>query len=105
MEMRTVVAHRSLADRWREDPWIQTGEAVGHVVVGASSVAILAGFGTLNFLGWQIVGGALAMVPWIILRELIDQWPIESWGDTALDSLEFIIGGALGGVVLWCVIG
>ena len=95
------MSHRSLADRWREDPWTQTGEAIGHVVVGASSVAILAGFAASNFPGWQIAGGALVMVPWIILREGIDQWPIESWGDTALDSLEFVIGGALGCVVLW----
>jgi len=98
------VSHRSLADRWREEPWTQAGEAIGHIVVGASSVAILAGFDAWSFPGWQIVGGASGMIPWIILRELIDQWPIESWGDTALDSLEFMVGGAIGGLVLWRVI-
>jgi len=88
-----------LADRWREDPLIQIGEAIGHVVVGASSVAILAGFGVLNFPGWQIAGGALAMAPWVLLREGIDQWPIESWLDTVADSSQFFAGGALGGLL------
>ena len=98
------MSHRSFADRWSEEPWKQTGEAVGHVVVAASSIAILAGFAASGFPGWQIVGGASAMVPWVILRELIDQQPIEDWLDTLVDSLEFIAGGALGGLVLWWVI-
>ncbi len=94
---------RSVAERWQEDQWIQTGEAIGHVFVTLTSLAILAGFRSWGFPLWEVVGGAASTIPWIILRELIDQWPIDSWGDTAIDSAEFILGGALGGLVLWAI--
>jgi hypothetical protein len=68
-----------------------------------ASMGILAGFMAWDFAGCEAVGGALAAIPLVILREGIDQWPIHSWGDTALDSLEFVAGGALGGLFVGMV--
>lgn len=98
------MSHRSFLDRWREEPWKQTGEAIGHVVVACASISIFAGFAVWGFPGWQIVGGAAAMVPWVVLRELIDQQPIEDWLDTLADSLEFMSGGSLGGLVFMLIV-
>jgi hypothetical protein len=32
-------------------------------------------------------------------REIIDQWPVDDWGDTLLDLLFFALGGAAVGII------
>ncbi len=56
-----------------------------------------------GFTGWQIVGGAASTLPLIVVRELIDSWPIESVGDMLVDSAVIFVGGVLGGLVFWAV--
>ncbi len=94
---------RSFLDRWREDPWIQSGEAVGHIFVAFASIAIFAGFHAWGFPYWEVAGGAAATLPWRVLRELIDQWPIASWLDTFADQFQMSVGGALGGLLFKAV--
>ena len=70
----------------------QCGEQVLHILWGA--IPLLIGIKLDSWWGW-----ALAAVVFALPREIIDQWPINHWGNTALDLLFFAIGGSLVG--LW----
>ena len=93
---------RTLAKRWRDSPGTQVLEQIGHHLgIGAAPVAILLGFAEWGFDGWQIVGGAAAALWATLVRELVDGWPVESWGDMAVDSLFSVSGGASAGAIFW----
>ena len=86
---------RTLAERWRESPGQQIGEQFLHLAaIGAPPVAIV-----LALEGSPVLAGALASA-WVgSVREFVDGWPVESWGDTLLDLAFVIAGGALAGLV------
>lgn len=44
-----------------------------------------------------VAGGALSGLLIALPRELVDQWPVGNWGDTALDLAFFALGGAIAG--------
>jgi len=90
---------RSLRERWEEDPWIQVGEQAAHLaLIGAPPVALLLGMARWDFAGWQIVGGSAAALWIALVRELVDGWPVESWGDMLVDTGAVLAGGALCGL-------
>lgn len=42
----------------------------------------------------HVIGGAFSAVLFALPRELVDQWPVRHWKDTALDLVFFALGGA-----------
>ena len=96
---------RTLRKRWRDDPLEQTLEQLGHAALPCASLSFFGAFAAWGFPGWSYVGGLAATVPWVALREGVDSWPIESWGDATLDVAFFLAGGALGGRALEAIAG
>lgn len=47
-----------------------------------------------EFIPVPVLNGAVAGLLIALPRELVDQWPIRRWGDTALDCSAFALGGA-----------
>lgn len=70
-------------------------EQPGHAAWGFVPIAIY-----LTLDGHPIVGGACAAAAAALPREIIDQWPISRWWDTALDLAFFALGGATAGWLL-----
>lgn len=91
---------RTLRERWRESPGQQSLEQFLHTFgLGFPPVAIVLGFMAWGFPLWELAAGAVAGF-WIGgARELVDGWPIESWGDALLDWAFVILGGTLAGLV------
>lgn len=95
---------RSFLERWRQTPGAETLNVLGHVFgIGGPPPAIVLACAWAAFPAWQIVAG-LAAGAWIAsVREFVDDLPIESWGDTALDWATITLGGMLSGIVCWLV--
>jgi len=90
---------RTLKERWTESPGQQVLEQFLHLAgLGAPPVAIVLGFSAWGFPFWEVAGGAAAAFWLGGARELVDGWPIESWGDALVDWLAITLGGALAGL-------
>jgi hypothetical protein len=48
----------------------------------------------------RAIGGMLSGLAIGLPRELVDQWPIGHWKDTAIDLVFFALGGAAIGTIL-----
>jgi len=48
----------------------------------------------------KVLGGLLSGLLIGLPRELVDQWPIGHWKDTALDLIFFALGGVAIGVLI-----
>ncbi|MHA1815973.1 MAG: hypothetical protein ACTSX1_08210 [Candidatus Heimdallarchaeaceae archaeon] len=46
-----------------------------------------------------VLGCALSAVLFALPREIVDQWPIDDWGDTLLDLAFFALGGVVVGMI------
>lgn len=92
---------RSLRERIRDPKW--WGEQVGHLAIGASALAIVAGLSRARFRGWQLVAGGVTALVWVVVRELVDGLPIESVGDMLVDSAFTLAGGLVAGGVCWAL--
>ena len=90
---------RTLRERLRD--WRWWGEQVGHLALGTSALALVAGLSRARFRGWQLVAGLATALVWVVVRELVDGLPIESVGDMLADSAFTLAGGALAGGVCW----
>lgn len=51
------------------------------------------------FWGATVLAGILSALLLALPREIVDQWPIDDWGDTLLDLAFFALGGAVGGMI------
>jgi len=89
---------RTLAERVADPAY--WGEQAAHLLlIAAPPVAIILGCQRAAFGGWQLAAGVGAAL-WITgVRELVDQWPIESVGDMLVDSAFTVAGGALAGLL------
>lgn len=75
---------RSLRERAKDWKW--WGEQVAHVLMGAAvSFAALWADAAWECLVFAVIFG--------LIREGL-QWPIDSWGDAAVDFAAVILGGA-----------
>ena len=89
---------RTLNERARDWKW--WGEQVAHLLLIASPpVAICLGLAEWSGPGWQPLAGFCASAWTTIVRELVDQWPIDSVGDMLVDSAATITGGTLVGLL------
>jgi hypothetical protein len=48
----------------------------------------------------HIMGATFSAVLFALPREIVDQWPIDDWGDTLLDLAFFALGGFVIGMIL-----
>jgi hypothetical protein len=74
---------------------------IGHIVdqLGHAVWAFAVVYVAMRWSGAWWAGaaaGALIALP----RELVDQWPIDNWFDTAVDSFYFMIAGLIAALVI-----
>jgi hypothetical protein len=79
--------------------WRKVGEQIAHAAWGAGIVLMV----RLMFpVGWWSVpwwfGFGLPVLA-VLPRELVDQWPINKWGDTVIDLAFF----GMGGLIIWMI--
>lgn len=69
--------------------WRGAVDQIGHASWAAAAVAaaLLIPVPGLN--------GAVAGLVLALPRELVDQWPIDRWWDTVIDTAAFVMGGAV----------
>ena len=48
----------------------------------------------------HIIGATFSAVLFALPREIVDQWPIDDWGDTLLDLAFFALGGFVIGMII-----
>ena len=93
---------RSLRERTRDPKW--WGEQVAHFCfIAAPPVAICLGLAEWGGPGWQPLAGFCASAWIVLLRELIDQWPIDSLGDMLVDLAASISGGTVTGLLFMVI--
>lgn len=84
---------RPLSERVK-DPWWYLEQAA-HILIGATAAAVL-------WVPFPILAGGLAALWVAILRE-VEQRPVGSWGDLAVDVACTLIGGLAIGLAVWGV--
>lgn len=82
--------------RERVRDWRWWGEQIGHLALGAVVAAC-------TLIEAPVLACLAAAVVLALVRELLDQWPVESWGDTAADFAATALGGLVLGLVVWGV--
>jgi hypothetical protein len=85
---------RPLSERVRD--WRWWGEQALHLALGAL-------VGACTLVEVPVLGCLAAAAVLATVREFVDQWPIESWGDAAVDWACTALGGLVLGVVIWGV--
>jgi hypothetical protein len=65
----------------------------GHMLWGALPAIVVLGLDSVS----PILAGAVAGLAIALPREVVDQYPISRWWDTALDLSFFVVGGAVAG--------
>jgi len=50
--------------------------------------------------GPTVAAGVCSALLFALPREIVDQWPIDSWFDTILDLAFFALGGAVMGMII-----
>jgi hypothetical protein len=50
-------------------------------------------------MGPTVIAGIMSALLFALPREIVDQWPIDHWGDTLLDLAFFALGGAVAGMI------
>jgi hypothetical protein len=65
----------------------------GHMLWGALPAIVVLGLAPIS----PVLAGAVAGIAIALPREIVDQWPLSRWWDTALDLSFFALGGALAG--------
>lgn len=85
---------RTLSERVTD--WRWWGEQGLHVCLGGATAAF-------TMIGNPIAACTSAAAWLATVRELIDQWPVDSWGDMAIDWVCTVLGGLALGVIIWAV--
>ena len=68
---------------------------MAHILLGGATAAFTA-------IG-NPIGAAIGAAAWFATVREAEQWPIESWADTAIDWVFTVIGGLAVGVLIWAV--
>jgi hypothetical protein len=74
--------------------WRGAIDQCGHWLWAASVVS------AVIVIPWDGVNGGVAGLLIALPRELVDQWPIDRWWDTVLDTSFFVIGGTVVSLLL-----